>query len=146
MSVWVDVYMYVCVCCEFQLRDLCLFSIWGIYSSTLGTCNMNCNFVYLLNPSFLLFPSPPKIESSSLPTLRWRTAPSSSVTMPSVRCVVTPEQRWCRSLVPAASCMDPTPRGQQWPRWLKLCWEQRRGRWRFPSTLKTVWSCQLCFS
>lgn len=90
---------------------------------------------YLSHPPFSFFP---KIESSSSPTRRWRTAPSSSVTTPSAGCAVTPGRRWCRSRVPAASCTDPTPRDRRWPRWLKLCWEPRRGEWRWACTPKKV--------
>lgn len=77
---------------------------------------------------------------------RWRTVPSSSAMMPSVGCVVTHGPRSCRSRVPAASCMDLIPRDQQWHRWLKHYWEQRRGESRFPSTPKKVKSCELLCS
>lgn len=94
--------------------------------------------LYLFFPPFLL---PLQIESFSSPMHRWRTVPLFSVMMPSVGCVVIPGLRWCRSPAPAASCMDLTPGDRQSPRWLKLCWEQRRERWRSLSTLKMVWSC-----
>lgn len=95
-----------------------------------------------LPPVFKACPLHTQIESSSLPTRRWKTVLSSSVMTPSVGCAVTLELRWCRSPAPVASCMDPTPRDQRWPRWLKLCWEQRRGGWRYASTPKMVWSCE----
>lgn len=112
----------------------------------LHTCVILCEgikviFLVKVCGSFFLFP--PQIESSSSPTRRWKTVRSFSVMTPSVRCAVTPELRWCRSPAPVASYMDLTPRGRPWPRWLKLCWERRRGEWRFASTLKMVWCC--CF-
>lgn len=123
----------VCVCAHAVSLSLC--SVYALHFGIL--------FLYLPNPLFLLCLFPAKTESLSSPMHRLRTVPSSSVMTPSVGCVVTPGLRWCRSPVPVASCMDLTPRDQRWPTWLKLCWEQRRGRWRFPSTLKMVWFCQL---
>lgn len=93
--------------------------------------------------TFLILPflsSFSKIESLLSPMHKWKTVPLSSVMMPSAGCVDTPEPRWCRNHVPAASCMVHIQRDQRWPRWLKHYWEQRRGEWRWPSTLKKVFS------
>lgn len=53
----------------------------------------NSPHLRLLLEEVLFFPLCPQIESSSSPTHRWKTVPSSSVTTPSVGCAVTPELR-----------------------------------------------------
>ena len=61
--------------------------------------------------------SHPQVASLSSPMPEWRTVPSSSATMASATCVVTPGLRSCRSHARVTSSTDLTPSDWLLPRW-----------------------------
>lgn len=79
-----------------------------------------------------------QIKNLSLQMPECRTVPSSTATMGSARWLASPGQMSCKSPAPATFSMGPRPRGMTSPKSHKHCWGQRRGKWRSPTTTKTV--------
>lgn len=89
---------------------------------------------YVLTPHLTFF----QTAGSWSPTLRWKTAASSTATRASARCSASPEQRSCSSPAPAPSWWAPAPWRAPCPSWPRLCSGPRSANWRSSTTPRTV--------
>ena len=86
----------------------------------------------------LIFSLPFQTVTSSSPMPKWRTSPSSSVTMVSVTCAGTRGLRSCRSRARATCCTARSPRPTPYGRSRRRSRGPRRNKSRCSTTRKTV--------